>query len=123
MSLFHYYSPKKVIVIANYSNSNIFIIPYCTTKKGITTLFHLENFQCSFSTIPLQPLTIQMGKTDGRADGRTNQNYEWCMNGWLELKNDMYPVSFNAVFYGMVTFGNNNNNNNNNNNCLIMHSK
>ena len=38
------------------------------------------------------------------------------MNGWLELKNDMYPVSFNAVFYEMVTFGNNNNNNNNNNN-------
>ena len=35
------------------------------------------------------------------------------MNGWLELKNDMYPVSFNAVFYEMVTFGNNNNNNNN----------
>ena len=38
------------------------------------------------------------------------------MNGWLELKNDMYPVSFNAVFYEMVTFGNNNNKNNNNNN-------
>ena len=37
------------------------------------------------------------------------------MNGWLELKNDMYPVSFNALFYEMVTFGNNNNNNNNNN--------
>ena len=44
MSLFHYYSPKKIIVIANYSNSNIVIIPYSTTKKGITTLFHLENF-------------------------------------------------------------------------------
>ena len=101
--------------MANYSNSNIFVIPYSTTKKGITTLFHLENVPFSFSTIPLQPLTIQMGKTDGRADGRTNQNYEWCMDGWLELKNDMYPVSFNAVFYGMVTFGNNNNNNNNNN--------
>ena len=38
------------------------------------------------------------------------------MNGWLELKNDMYPVSFNAVFYEMVTIGNNNNKNNNNNN-------
>ena len=38
------------------------------------------------------------------------------MNGWWELKNDMYPVSFNAVFYEMVTFGNNNNKNNNNNN-------
>ena len=48
------------------------------------------------------------------------------MYGWLELKNDVYPVSFNAVFCGMVTFGNNNNNNNNNNNsnnCLIIHSK
>ena len=122
MSLFHYYSPKKVIVIANYSNSNIFIIPYSTTKKGITTLFHHENSPCSFSTIPLQPLTIQMGKTDGRADGRANQNYEWCMHGWLELKNDMYPVSFNAVFYEMVTFANNNNNNNNNN-CFIIHFK
>ena len=51
----------------------------------------------------------------GRTDGRTNRNYEWCMNGWLELKSEMYPVSFNAVFFEMVTFGNNNNNNNDNN--------
>ena len=73
--------------MANYSNPNIFVIPYSTTKKGITTLFHLENFQCSFSTIPLQPLTIQMGKTDGRADGRTGGRADGRTDGRTGIMN------------------------------------
>ena len=79
-----------VIFIAIYSNANIFVIPYSTTKRSITILFQLENFQYFFSTIPLQPLTIQMDKSDGRTD----EDYEWSdgSDGWLELKNDTYLV-------------------------------
>ena len=76
-----------------------------------------------------------------KADGRTDEPELWMVDGWLELKNDMYPVSFNAVLYGMVILkylnattttttttttnnnnNNNNNNDNNNNNWFISYS-